>query len=105
MPALPVVADSPEFTPSVIRTAIPGSTPPDVPSVTVPLTVNPVDPLVDVVVVLEVGVVVGLDEVEVDDEPVGFPGVLPQAQPPSTTRRTAQPECRIRMPSPHRSRE
>jgi hypothetical protein len=39
VPALPVVADLPAFGPSVICSRMPGRMPPDVPSVTVPLTV------------------------------------------------------------------
>jgi hypothetical protein len=68
--------------------------------------VKPVAPLVEVVVVLVVGVlVVGLDVVvedEDEDDPVGVPGVLPQAQPPRATSRMAHPERGIRTPSPHR---
>jgi hypothetical protein len=103
VPPPPVVADFPEFAPSVIRTAILGSTPPDVASVTVPLTVKPVPPLVELVVVTVVwGIVVGVDELVVDD-PVGLPGVLPHAQPPSANSRIAHPERGIRTPSPRRS--
>ena len=102
MPALPVVADLPEFGPSVMRTAMLGRTPPDVASVTVPLTVKPVPPLELVVVIVVWGMVVGVDELVVDD-PVGLPGVLPQAQPLSATSRIAHPERGIRMPSPRRT--
>jgi hypothetical protein len=103
VPAPPVVADFPEFAPSVIRTAILGRIPPDVASVTVPLTVKPVPPLVELVVVIVVwGIVVGVD-VEVEDDPVGLPGVLPQAQPVSATTRIAHPERGIRTPSPLRT--
>ena len=44
VPALLVLADLPALAPSVMPTEMSGSTPPDVPSVTVPLTVKEVLP-------------------------------------------------------------
>jgi hypothetical protein len=56
VPPLPVVVDFPAFTPSVIRTTIFGNTPPEVPSVTVPLTVKAVGVLCGIDVVTGAGI-------------------------------------------------